>query len=627
MLKHFNNLRTSLNVIHRYPTTAFQQQRFLDLGWQCARGRTLWDLWSDNRFLNAWQRASLNSIEPFDEWEEFALFASHYFLLVATVSVSPEIQPVNLEWYLQAGQQISFGDVRSSTNSIKLDNSCADVELSFFQSDKIRVTRRFGVLAQRTDRTLELHGGFGSQTRATKSQIFTSNDNAHMPKENPMKSRVCHTITRLDFSPHLNFMVGGRASPNEAFADCWSQTNHGVWYEEPALPKPLYRHSAVSVRLGSASEYVGAILVYGGRSIGGKVMNDWYLCQFPIAEDGTRAAAHWSHLPCEGGTLMPRFGSSLMTTGDSEGVLLGGMNEDGTVLSEMHQWSLETIGEGFTIRLKNQSHRLTDLGCLACRIGATATLVDERRWIVIGGISSNGILPTEQEILTVDFRGSSITRQSAGLDLQIQPISLTIPSTSSRPLFIGHHAIQTIEGIAIAGGGANCFSFGTCWNSGLFFLSHDQKEVHKWHEVEEKPPENESRAREAELQLILPPENVTALPIHTVKVSAQFNFLDIIRTAKPFIIEGLVLGSCSSKWTLPYLKEAINSDRKVRTIIHTAVHDTATFHAIDNPLESVFLCPFNTLLPFVFSSFHLPQRSEHLYNNIHTALLKKWIAF
>lgn len=30
------------------------------------------------------QRIKLNEVEPWDEWEDFALFATHYFCLIAT---------------------------------------------------------------------------------------------------------------------------------------------------------------------------------------------------------------------------------------------------------------------------------------------------------------------------------------------------------------------------------------------------------------------------------------------------------------------------------------------------------------------------------------------------------------
>ena len=567
MLKHFNNLRTSLNVVHEYPTTTAQEQRFLKLGWDSARGRTLWDLWGDDGFLNSWQRAALNTVEPFDEWEEFALFASHYFLLVAMKSPSAEPQSEGLEWYLKVGQDFSYKGLRINTNVEEPYEPHSCIESSLSHSDQICVTRRFGALLRRTDEILEMHGGFGLQARAIVSQLFASDHVSQLPfPENPMKSRVCHAITRLDRFPYLNIMTGGRASPDEAFADCWRQADNGIWYEEAPLPKPLYRHSAVSIHLGNASNHDGAVLVYGGRSTGGKVMNDWYLCQFPVNPDGSRGAACWSHLLCEGSTLQPRFGASLITTGASKGVVLGGMGKDGRVLSEMYQWNLEQSGEALVVHVSNQSHNLTDLGSMACRIGATVTSFD-KGWTMVGGIIGQSILPKELEILNVVPQELQKTGRSAGFELQVQPMSLTTPSLMKCPLFIGHQAVETENGVAIAGGGANCFSFGTYWNTGLFFLSHDPQEAHRWQEVERAPSKNESKSEQLLPQLNTPSEDIMAAPFRSIKVSSQFDFQDVVRSAKPVVIEGLTLGPCYSKWTLSYIREAMTSDRQVRCFI------------------------------------------------------------
>lgn len=83
MIRHFNNLQTPLRSIHHYPQLADQEGRFLGARWSSVSVKSLWNLWSDDLFVSPDQRLVLNDIEPFDEWEEFVLFASHYFLLLA----------------------------------------------------------------------------------------------------------------------------------------------------------------------------------------------------------------------------------------------------------------------------------------------------------------------------------------------------------------------------------------------------------------------------------------------------------------------------------------------------------------------------------------------------------------
>src|SRR2546423_123299 len=90
MLKHFEKLNTPLRSVHEYPDIHSQTQRFFALGYEKVNARNLWRLWSDPLFLSPSQRLALDKTEPFDEWEEFALFASHYILVIAQVGVEVE---------------------------------------------------------------------------------------------------------------------------------------------------------------------------------------------------------------------------------------------------------------------------------------------------------------------------------------------------------------------------------------------------------------------------------------------------------------------------------------------------------------------------------------------------------
>jgi hypothetical protein len=85
MLAHFKKLQASIYAIERYLPLQQHCSRFLDAGWTSLEiARNLWDLWSDDAFTPPSVRRKLDTIEPFDEWEEFALYGGHYFLLVAS---------------------------------------------------------------------------------------------------------------------------------------------------------------------------------------------------------------------------------------------------------------------------------------------------------------------------------------------------------------------------------------------------------------------------------------------------------------------------------------------------------------------------------------------------------------
>lgn len=84
MLAHFEKHLSTLKSIHTYPLLSDQILRFKALGWARIEAQSLWDLWNSD----AIPRQSLSSIEQFDEWEEFVLFASHYLILVASEPAS-----------------------------------------------------------------------------------------------------------------------------------------------------------------------------------------------------------------------------------------------------------------------------------------------------------------------------------------------------------------------------------------------------------------------------------------------------------------------------------------------------------------------------------------------------------
>lgn len=89
MLKHFEKLGSPLRTVLKYPGNHTQSQRFFAAGFQNIESQNLWELWGNPAFLSPSQRMALDHIEPFDEWEEFALFASHYTFLIAQTGALP----------------------------------------------------------------------------------------------------------------------------------------------------------------------------------------------------------------------------------------------------------------------------------------------------------------------------------------------------------------------------------------------------------------------------------------------------------------------------------------------------------------------------------------------------------
>ncbi|XP_076464646.1 tRNA wybutosine-synthesizing protein 4-like [Babylonia areolata] len=86
MQNHFHTIGSPLKCITSFPTVESQIKRFLDLGWQKCKCHDLNEIY--RHCLSAEERARIETLDPFDEYEEFNLKCAHYFLLVASTSSS-----------------------------------------------------------------------------------------------------------------------------------------------------------------------------------------------------------------------------------------------------------------------------------------------------------------------------------------------------------------------------------------------------------------------------------------------------------------------------------------------------------------------------------------------------------
>lgn len=227
MMAHFKKLKTPLGSIETYPTIHAQQRRFQDRGWRDVSARNLWELWASPDFLTTEERRILDAIEPFDEWEEFALFGCHYILLVANNTSHFTVEELSAEG-VPVEAPISLPvEVRFS----EYTNNCGH--------------RRFAAglhwKSNRNSTTIGNFAGIGLDTRTNSCDLYATNfsgdipqpDN-HSPQSWPSK-RQCHTITDLGdagaflcgkFASHIacntnNNSLGGRISPDGALKDCW----------------------------------------------------------------------------------------------------------------------------------------------------------------------------------------------------------------------------------------------------------------------------------------------------------------------------------------------------------------------------------------------------------------------
>ena len=564
MLKHFDKLQTPLKSIKKYPSLETQRSRFLNREWRSVDIQSLWSLWTDLRYLSEEQRISLDHVEPFDEWEEFALFASHYFLLVASNDKASKVE---------YGALVERNGLSEAESSVGYEVICSP-------NPSQTGRRRYGASWSVSDEAFALHGGLGPQSRLTTSDLYATSDaeaSEIFSKLPPsfIPARMCHTITQLDHDRFL--LVGGRASPDCAMADCWLSVK-GAWSRCHDLPAGRYRHCATAVELESG---LGGVLIYGGKDSQGHVLSDWHLWD---QEHG------WRQVEYENSSIEPVFGASLVRLGSRYGAVFGGMTIGGVLSKQVRTWSItEDDHSRLTMDIFNQATTLQDpckVERLVCRLGST-TCVVPGGILLAGGVSLEGVQSRAEEIVLLKF---DTTNERA---ITWEPRRISLSLEVPRPLLVGHSMTSGSGGLVqIAGGGAVCFSFGTHWNESLWTFS-DHVPSPELHWSLQQPTSDPVHDRFAARSLTypkdpsredfdhvatsehVPSESSQSMTILRTEVKSASDFEILMNKGQPVILEGLNLGSCTQKWTLPYLKETVGNERQV--IVHDSPAENMDF--------------------------------------------------
>lgn len=290
--------------------------------------RNLWKLWAAPDFLSPSERIALDHVEEFDEWEEFALFGTHYVLLTASNIATTDSRAVNI---LNKASSSS-----SSTESIRMDST-------FSEYSKLQGQRRFAgaVLLKSPDRTIPRIGNFagmGLNTRVNSCDVYTTDAlgdvHVHDHAAAGPSPRMCHTIT--DLGEEGSLLVGGRTSPDKALAECWlyhKWTN--TWERVDDLPQPRYRHAALAI--GN-----GCVLVLGGKRDSRALVDDanliwsrrrgWVSC--------TNAGAYRPESTF-GPTLTLSHKDPNNLNPTASGFLAGGITIDGLLSEKCQSWRVQ----------------------------------------------------------------------------------------------------------------------------------------------------------------------------------------------------------------------------------------------------------------------------------------------
>uniref|UniRef100_A0A8C5T593 tRNA wybutosine-synthesizing protein 4 n=1 Tax=Malurus cyaneus samueli TaxID=2593467 RepID=A0A8C5T593_9PASS len=418
MQQHFSQLNSALHSLAQYPDCEAQQRRFLEKGWtECS----VMDM---NEFFTCCipedEQQRVQTLEPFDEYEEWHLKCSHYFVLAASKGMEPSWTPL-----LPSKLSGIPGLRRYGHHSVLI------------KPNVILTTGGFGEeggqhCRMRNFHVLSKHAGYW------KAVCLTQN----IPDKR-WGERLYHTVSCL--SDTLALVVGGRTSPSSAGLGM-------LWLKFPKICNASdSNHIAVElVRLQSAAEAAASrwrhsvtettfkgeqyLFVYGGRSALEPVLGDWYflhtreLSCTVIAVEGPIPESRHSHSACswEGGVL-----------------IAGGLGAAEQPLGSV--FLLREVEHGF------QWQTIETHPPLVPRYSHTAH-VHEGKLLLVGGVW---------------FHASSVPGVTV-IDLMTGLcLDYVINEHLEWPLMLHNHSsvfLPDEKEVLVIGGGGNCFSFGTHLN-------------------------------------------------------------------------------------------------------------------------------------------------------------------
>ncbi|KAM9019549.1 tRNA wybutosine-synthesizing protein 4 isoform 1-T1 [Ara ararauna] len=438
MQQHFNQLNSTLHSVAQYPDCEAQQKRFLAKGWtECS----VMDM---NEFFTCCtpedEQQRMQTLEPFDEYEEWHLKCSHYFVLAASKGMEPSWTPL-------------LPSMRVPHGAVGMAGSVPAVRAMHSDTSGLRRYGHRSVLLKRD--VILTTGGFGEEDgqhcRMRNFHVLIKHAGCWkagcVKKENTDKSwdeRLYHTVSRVSNS--LALVVGGRTSPSGAglgmlwlkFHETCNALDTGditvklVSLQPAAEPAALrWRHSTTEVMF-KGKKY---LFVYGGRSALEPVLGDWYFLHAQelsctgIPVEGPIPESRHSHTACswKGGV-----------------VIAGGLGAAEQPLGSV--FFLRELEHGFQW-LTVETHPP-----LIPRYSHTAH-VHDGKLLLVGGVWFH----------TSSVPGITVIDLMSGLclDYMINVEHL------EWPLMLHNHSsvfLPNEEELLIIGGGGNCFSFGTHLN-------------------------------------------------------------------------------------------------------------------------------------------------------------------
>lgn len=360
MINHFKSYNSPLNCIEAYPTLKHQIQRFEHRRWGVRMAKDLYRFWKED--ISQEDKQFVESVEQFDEFEEFILFGQHYFILHAV-------------------------------NTLETHRKLKGKRSRLVEQPKVEITTR------ETDLKVKLGAGallndnpvsLGGMYMARSNELFDINGvTVSKPEPEKIKPRVCHTLTTL--KDGRLFLAGGREGPTKILDDCWI-FNNNEWTQVENLPQPRYRHCTVALP-------DNRVLIYGGCQSSSSPFLIWQ------ENNG------WQEYTAD---LEPRFSAALSWINSRDiGVLVGGMDSTKTVKRDSYH---------LVIHDDEKSVHCIQIAedCLLERYSSQITILDDEKDTVLiaGGVSECELFNKHTTLIMLEDNGSITPTTITGSELQ-----------------------------------------------------------------------------------------------------------------------------------------------------------------------------------------------------------------
>ncbi|EXJ89012.1 hypothetical protein A1O3_02076 [Capronia epimyces CBS 606.96] len=540
MASHYTKLGTPLRSVFQYPGQHSHTQRFRVAGFTQLEYQNLWELWADPRFLSPSQRMALDGIEPFDAWEEFALWASHHCLAVAHNRGDPVLPERVLS--RRNSDSSDASDISTRTSAPTHPDSQL-FAFRYYKDPGCLCRRHHGSSYPIPDQdAIAIYGGQGPESILATSAVCRPR---HLDEVTPVVlppevgARCCHVLTGMNDGG--NILVGGRRSLTEPLKDCWLQKGNR-WFRIHDLPEPRYRCRVVGVTLPN---HVFGAICYGGKTGPATVATDILLWEPNV---GWRVLQHLRNTP------VPRFGPNFIRLGFNHGLLFGGMRQDGVICPDLWRWRLvvrDNVVAGISFRPSHALHASIGAYPWFARFGASYGFVQDYL-LVIGGVARGGCIPQPYEILSLIGSFSNLG-DGKELGLRVTSVQPVRPPDCPRPFLIGHSTLRTRTGMyVILGGGATCYTYGDYFNEGIWVLHEKEAGLTAdWVVVPSRA--SSISAADSDSGKNGPSVQPVDVVLNRTQLADAVEFVSVVRRSRPRVITDLDFGTGARLWSLDHL--------------------------------------------------------------------------